>query len=318
MVKGVSSDGKTRWLLFLPQVPAKPDYARVKLWRRLQPLGVLPLRAGAYVLPHTPDALEDLQWVGKEVEAAGGTAVVCEAEFLDGISDGELEGQFRERTSYAYREIASGARAALGNPATAAAVARRLRRRFDSERKRDHFGAAGRGDAEQALGDLELSLRATPRAAVSASPGPGTKLPNGVVWVTRADVFVDRIASAWLIRRFIDRNAQFKFVTTPRYNPKPNELRFDMFHAEYTHRGDRCTFEVLLEEFNLTTPALRQIAEIVHDIDLKDDKYQRDESDGITRLLQGLVITEPDDDRRLRAGAQVFDSLFAQFSAEQA
>ncbi|MEW5918742.1 MAG: chromate resistance protein ChrB domain-containing protein, partial [Gemmatimonadota bacterium] len=125
----------------------------------------------------------------------------------------------------------------------------------------------------------------------------------------------DRIASGWLIRRFIDRKARFKFVKQPRYAPQPNEFRFDMFQGEYTHRGEHCTFEVLLADFGLSTPALEAIAEIVHDIDLKDERYQRPEAEGIAQLLHGLTITQADDAKRMDAGAQIFDSLYARFSA---
>ncbi len=315
MVKSVSSTPGLRWLLFLPQLPAKPDYARVKLWRRLQPLGVVAIRNAVYVLPNTPEAREDLEWVGKEVEGDGGTAVVCEAAMLDGISDAELEARFRERAELAYRDVATQARAASGDAPAAVATLRRLRGQLDAEAKRDRFGAAGRLEAERAVAALEAGQRRAAKTTRDAESRAVSR-HTGAVWVTRAGVFVDRIASAWLIRRFIDRRAKFKFVATARYSRRQNELRFDMFQAEYTHRGDRCTFEVLLEEFGLTSPALAAIAEIVHDIDLKDEKFGRAEAEGIAQLLHGLAISEPDDTKRLRAGAQIFDNLFAQFNTE--
>lgn len=306
MVKTVSP----HWLLFLPQLPPKPDYARVKLWRRLQPLGPVALRAGVYVLPNTPEAREDLEWVAKEVQADGGSAIVCESVFSEAVSD-ELHGRFRERASHAYRQIASDSHKALGDRAGAQGTARRLRRQLDSEVRRDHFDAEGRDHAEQALTQLETAL-SQKGAASTATPAPR---PKGALWVTRAGVFVDRIASAWLIRRFIDTKAHFKFVTGTRYAPRNDEIRFDMFQGEYTHRGERCTFEVLLQEFRLTNPALAAIGEIVHDIDLKDARFQRPETDGIALLLQGLVLAEGDDAKRLKAGAQIFDILFAQLSS---
>ena len=308
MVKTVSQP----WLLFLPQLPAKPDYARVKLWRRLQPLGAVALRGGVYVLPNTAEAREDLEWVGKEVEGDGGSAIVCESVFSQAVSD-ELRGRFRERATHAYRQIAADSHQALGDRGGAQAAARRLRRQLDSEVRRDHFGAEGRDHAEQALTQLETVL-SQKGAASTATTG---SRPKGAVWVTRAGVFVDRIASAWLIRRFIDTKAHFKFVTGTRYAAQPNEIRFDMFQGEYTHRGERCTFEILLQEFHLTNPGLGAIGEIVHDIDLKDERYQRPETDGIAFLLQGLVLAEGDDAKRLKAGAQIFDILFAQFSSAQ-
>ena len=138
--------------------------------------------------------------------------------------------------------------------------------------------------------------------------------PRGRTWVTREGVKVDRIASAWLIRRWIDPQAHFKFVPARGYEPQEGELRFDMYRGEYTHEGDRCTFETLLARFGLTDPALRAISEIVHDIDCKDAKYDRAEADGIARLVQGIVAAHGDDATRLARGAAVLDDLHATFA----
>jgi hypothetical protein len=133
------------------------------------------------------------------------------------------------------------------------------------------------------------------------------------VWVTRAGVFVDRMASAWLIRRFIDPDARFKFVRTARYAALAGEARFDMTRGEYTHEGDRCTFEVLCQRFVLTDAGLSDIAEIVHDIDLKDEKFGRAEADGVAAVLRGITETTDDDSLRIASAANVFDGLLAQF-----
>jgi len=133
---------------------------------------------------------------------------------------------------------------------------------------------------------------------------------RGRVWITRTGVHVDRIASAWLIRRFVDPEARFRFVPAKGYRPEPGELRFDMFEAEYTHEGDRCTFETLVRRFGLRDPALRAIAEIVHDIDCKDAKFGRAEATGVERLLAGIARKHATDATRLRRGAAVFDNLY--------
>jgi hypothetical protein len=132
--------------------------------------------------------------------------------------------------------------------------------------------------------------------------------------VTRANVYVDRIASAWLILRFIDSGARFKLVPAKNYSPLSGELRFDMFQAELTHEGDLCTFEVLLHRFGIEDRALTAIGEIVHDMDLKDDKFGRPERAGIERLLTGLSLTEKDDQARLAKGEVLFDALHAAFA----
>jgi hypothetical protein len=134
---------------------------------------------------------------------------------------------------------------------------------------------------------------------------------QGRTWVTRTGIKVDRMASAWLIRKFIDPRARFKFVPAKGYQPQARELRFDMFDAEFTHEGDLCTFEVLIQRFGLSDPGLRPLAEIVHDIDLKDAKYGREEAAGIGQLVTGIAAGHADDEERLARGAALFDDLYA-------
>jgi hypothetical protein len=132
--------------------------------------------------------------------------------------------------------------------------------------------------------------------------------------VTRKGIFVDRIASAWLIRRFIDPQAKLKYVAGKGYQPLPGELRFDMFDAEFTHVGDQCTFEVLLERMGLGEPALKAIGEVVHDIDLKDEKYGRPQASGLETLLAGVALRAKDDDNeRLARGSAILDDLYEVF-----
>jgi hypothetical protein len=134
------------------------------------------------------------------------------------------------------------------------------------------------------------------------------------IWVTRRNVHVDRIASAWLIQRFIDPQAAFKFVPAKGYHPAPGELRFDMFEGEFTHEGDRCTFEVLLQRSGLDEPGLTAISEIVHDIDLKDGKFARPEAGGIAALIDGLAQADMSDAERVEQGGRLFNNLYALFS----
>jgi hypothetical protein len=134
---------------------------------------------------------------------------------------------------------------------------------------------------------------------------------RGRTWVTRSGIKVDRMASAWLIRKFIDPQARFKFVPAKGYVPQKNEVRFDMFEAEFTHDGDLCTFEVLVERFGLADPALRPIAEIVHDVDVKDAKYGREEAPGIGQVVAGIAAAHPDDEARLERGSALFEDMYA-------
>jgi hypothetical protein len=298
------------WLVLIAQLPAKPDYLRVKLRRRIRRIGALSLRGAVYVLPNREDTREDFTWLRGELIGDGGDAIVCSARALVGITDAELEARFRERRDADYREIV-GTAEALASAGVSEEMGRelaRLRRRVDKVSKVDFFGSPAQSEARRALDQLAAVATDAVPSAADAKHGS----LNGRSWVTRAGVFVDRIASAWLIRRFIDRNATFKFTATVSYAPKANELRFDMFHGEYTHEADRCTFETLLGRFELHDPALQAIAEIVHDIDCKDDKFARAEAAGVELVLRGLVSAEPDDARRMERGSTIFDALFAE------
>jgi hypothetical protein len=186
----------------------------------------------------------------------------------------------------------------------------RLRRRLAEVLQLDFFGAAGRDRVEALVTELEARLQPP-----AVSPKATTTAPTmrRRVWVTRKGVHVDRIASAWLIRRFIDPEATFKFVPGKGYAPESGELRFDMFEAEYTHEGEACTFEVLLARFGLGDVALGAIGEIVHDIDLRDGKFGRPEVPGVERMVTGVAAGHADDEARIAAGSILFDALYEAF-----
>ena len=156
------------------------------------------------------------------------------------------------------------------------------------------------------------------RQALESPPATAVDEFKGRTWVTRQGIHVDRIACAWLIRRFIDADARFKFVPGKNYRPEPGELRFDMFEAEFTHDGDRCSFEVMSERFGLNDPALAAVAEMVHDIDLKDGKYDREETSGLSHLVLGLCMSEREDELRVAGGSAFFDSFYQYFRRKRA
>ena len=305
------------WLLLIAQLPPKPDYLRVKLRRRIQRIGAVALRGAVYVLPNQPDAVEDLEWLRTELLADGADAIICSATPMAGITEEELRRRFRDGRGAEYVALAKEARAIAASDSRddAGRVLPRLRRRLDEIGRVDFFGSAERFDAEAALEGLAAAGSAAPdrdESTVSAENTDTGVTPRGRIWVTREGVFVDRIASAWLIRRFIDPSATFKFVAARGYEPQRDELRFDMYEAEYTHEGDRCTFETLLARFALTEPALHALAEIVHDIDCKDAKFDRPEATGVESILRGLVSAHPADTDRVALGCAIFDALYAQ------
>ncbi|OLC37441.1 MAG: hypothetical protein AUH75_12440 [Gemmatimonadetes bacterium 13_1_40CM_4_65_7] len=298
-----------RWLLLFHQIPPKPDYFRVKVWRRLQRIGAVPVKNSVWVLPYNDQAVEDFRWLLEEIEAGGGEGSVCRGDFVDGLSDRDVEALFRKARTADYAAIARDAKS-LTRKAAPVDVAR-LDHRLAEVTAIDYFHAPNRQKAGRVLAHLEARLRRTELPEHrGARAGRRAGRMRGRTWVTRRGVFVDRIASAWLIKRFIDPAARFKVVAPEGYSPRKNELRFDMFEAEYTHEGDRCTFETLLRRFRLRDPALRAIGEIVHDIDCKDAKFGRAEATGVERLLAGIARRHATDATRLRLGAAVFDNLY--------
>lgn len=320
--------GGERWLLLAFRLPARPAYLRVKTWRRLQALGAVAVKNAAYALPASAEAQEDFGWLAKEIAEAGGEALVCEARLVEGMTDTELRALFDRARDADYEALAGEARQLAaeldaaaqtgGEPADARPRLARLRARLEQVAAIDFFGAHGRQAAESLLAGLAARLAAGGGGGGVSPPVPppsGTEALKGLVWVTRTGVHVDRIATAWLVRRFIDPGARFRFVPGKAAGIGPGEVRFDMADAEFTHEGDRCTFEMLLARAGLAgDPALAAVAEIVHDIDLKDGKFGRPEADGVRSLITGLCAATADDEERLRRGAAIFDDLHRSFA----
>jgi hypothetical protein len=308
------------WFLLVHQIPPKPDYLRVKIGRRLQQAGAVAVKNSVYLLPGRPQSLEDFQWIRSEVIDGGGDAIICRVEFVHGLSDDECRLLFHAARNADYADVAAAARELRARlrhsrrdaPGRAPDEIARLRKRLTAIEAIDFFGAPDRELAVSALRALDTAPQAR-RSTTAPAPVDRREYRNRT-WVTRAGVFVDRIASAWLIRRYIDSGARFRFVEGTRSRPATDELRFDMVGGEFTHVGDRCTFETMIERFAIDDPALTGIAEIVHDIDLKDGKFGRDEAAGVERVLAGIVATHPTDDARIERGGQLFDELYASMS----
>ncbi len=314
-----------RWLLLIHQLPSKPAYFRVKVWRRLQTLGAVTVKNAVYALPAGEQAQEDFAWLLKEIMDGGGEGMICEARLIDGLSDDDVRELFNAARAADYDAVATDARrleTALrygSVPAAAEVRSRFVRLRAEVARIAaiDFFGANGRETIEGLLGGIEVQLREEQAMADHRREPDTAALARdalkGKVWVTRRGIYVDRIASAWLIRRFIDPDARFKFMPAKGYAPEPGEIRFDMYEGEVTHEGDRCTFEVLLARAGLTDTALQAISEIVHDIDLKDGKFGREEASGIASVMESIAAANKDDHRRLERGAAVLDDLYELF-----
>jgi hypothetical protein len=308
----------TRWLLLIHQIPPKPDYFRVKIWRRLQRVGAVAVKNSVYVLPKSDSTLEDFQWVLREITEGGGDASLCEAGFVEGLTDPQIESLFQAARDADYATIAEEARELAkrihsrktDSVSELAGAVAKLRNRLAEIVTIDYFDSLGRQTAEGLVSNLEQIVQ----PVVQNESVKSADDYCGVTWVTRKGIHVDRMASAWLIRRFIDQHAKFKFVPARGYQPQKGEVRFDMFDAEFTHEGERCTAEVLMTRFAPNRSALRFIVEIVHNIDLKDAKFERPETAGLEALITGICSRVKDDNERLARGSEVFTDLFEFFS----
>ena len=299
-------------------LPASPSNLRVRTWRRLQELGAVALKQSVYVLPDSAEAREDFEWLRVEIAGSGGEANVFVADAVDAAADAELVEEFRRSRQAAYAALAAQLqrqrRAPAARGATRSAGRDRLaryRQRLAAIEKIDFFGAAGR---DRVLSLLAAGDASSPRGA-SANDGEDTATYRNRVWVTRPLPGVDRMSSAWLIRRFIDREARFDFCADLQSAPK-GSVPFDMFGGAFTHRGELCTFEVLCAQFRLEDPAVVRLSRIVHDIDLKDSRYGAPEAPTIAAAIDGLQMASADNHALLEQGIGLFEALFRSFARQ--
>ncbi|WP_097093283.1 chromate resistance protein ChrB domain-containing protein [Novosphingobium sp. Chol11] len=302
------------WLALLHQLPAKPPYLRVKIWRRLQSIGAVPLKNAVHVLPQSDASEAAFRTLLDEITTGGGEAILTEIRLLIGQSDAEVRALFDTARDADYDDLAQSARRLLETgPATAADIAK-LQKRLEDISRIDFFGAHGRQEAEAALTELDRRRYQHPDVT-RAEPAEAPAILTNRIWVTRSGVHVDRIACAWLIQRFIDPHARFRFVDSRSHDPVPGELRFDMADAEFTHEADRCSFETLLLRANLTDdPALQAIGEIIHELDIADGKFARPETAGLGAMLSGVCASTDDDLQRIALASDALNQFHAFFS----
>jgi hypothetical protein len=301
---------KSSWYLLIHQLPPEPLYLRAKIRQRLAQVGAVALKKSVYALPRREGCLEDLQWIAEEAIAGGGEAHICAAEFLESRTNTSLIEQSRGARNSDYEALLDTLKVERrAGRVDGTALLARARKRLEEIGRIDFFDAPSRRKLEAVLGELEVAER---RARKEPAGAPAGRL-NGRAWATRRGIHIDRIASAWLIRRFIDPRAQFRFID-PREPRKPGELRFDMVDGDFSHEGDCCTFETLALRNHIDDRAVARIGEIVHDIDLKDGKFARPEAPGVESLITGLVLAHAEDDARLERGLSLFDHLYQALS----
>jgi hypothetical protein len=316
-----------RWLLFVHQLPASPSNLRVRTWRRLQQLGAVPVKQAVYVLPDSPSAREDFEWLKTEVKDAGGDASVFAADSLETWSDDALVEEFRRARQDTYLALAreiedvvarlnvSRRKRGTRKPAVGR-LAAGFRERLAAVIQIDFFGSAGRDRVITLLAQLEERTRVSAKGLpASGTAGPADRTAYaGRLWVTRPRPGVDRMSSAWLIRRFIDPAARFAFANDRESLPTPDAVPFDMFGVAFSHQGDGCTFETLCAVFGIVDAAVSRLAEIVHDLDLKDGRFGAADAATVAALIDGLQLATTDDELLLERGITLFESLYLAFA----
>jgi hypothetical protein len=307
------------WYLLIHQIPAKPLYLRAKIRKRLASLGAVALKDAVYVMPARKPLLPRLQQIAEEARSGGADAYILLASFVDAGTRDALIDAFQGQRTADYEALAQDVRAWTAEfkrrshvaPPEGAFRARlaRTKKRLRAIGEIDFFASPARGEAEASLAAFESQLRPEPAAA----PAARHQELVGRTWVTRRGIQVDRIASAWFIRRFLDPKARLRFIVPGVDDVQAEEIRFDMVDGEFTHEGDRCTFETLVLRTGITDPALTRLAEVVHDMDIKDGKFGHPETSGVQQLLLGMLMANHDDEARLDRGFALFDDLYQSF-----
>ncbi len=297
------------WLLLLYALPARRGSLRVSLWRQLKKSGAIALKSSTYVLPSEPAHRERFQWLAQQVRDAGGDATLIHATDIEGTPDDEIVRMFNSARAEDYaalsadlaKVIAANKRKARG---TFIADLEKLATRLEEIRRIDFFDCPKAQDARMRL----EQARALHAKRTKIAPQLSAKKFHGRTWLTRPRPEIDRVGSAWLIRRFIDSKAKFVFASDPAHHPEA--LPFDMAGVEFTHHGDDCTFETLVKRFGLDDPALSRLGKMVHVADLEDGKFPHPECIGIDRVLKGWGRAGLSDELLLQKGGECFDGLY--------
>jgi hypothetical protein len=311
------------WLLLVHQLPPRPTHVRVKIWRRLQDLGAVAFKNSVYVLPHSAQSREDFEWVRTEIRALGGEATVFTADSVDTFSNDDVAATFRRAREADYATLERDAKAMSARPAgyrtTGPARRARVQRGQALQARLAHLDAIAFFPPK----NRDAAAAAVAQAVSSGDPAETrsartdrlkTSAFHGRVWVTRPRPGIDRMASAWLIRRFIDAKAHFAFSPTPPAAGKA--IAFDMYGVEFGHTEGGCTFETLVARFGLAWPPITRIAHIVHDLDLKETRYGPAEAAAFAALVEGLRLTYAADAILLKHGMVLFEALYRSFLSE--
>lgn len=327
-----SGESPQEWLLFFYTIPATPVNNRVKIWRKLVKTGAVQLKGGVYILPYREELHEALQWLLAELPGLKGEGLLAKTDNIEPLLPEEIIALFNEQRQPQYQEIAgkidefsvrmSNLRKG-GKDKKATSLFRhyeKIQADFQAVLQRDFFQSEYGMDVLEQLNTLRKQLEELSAIEKDQKRTISTALPNGrtltgfsgLTWVTRKRPFVDRMASAWLIRRFIDPTASFTFRDESELLNLDDrqEVSYDVRNGDFTHIDDLCTFEVLVRSFHLTDRALDSLARIVHDIDIKDGKFSVPEAHAIEMILKGIRNRDLSDSETLEQGIALFEALY--------
>ena len=297
------------WLLLLLRLPATHTAQRVAIWRKLKKSGAIQIQTSTYILPDEPARYESFQWLTQHIRDAGGDATLVRAREIEGLPNEKLIGLFNSTRAKEYTVLAEMLRSSKHRGTTttkepAPHLIDRVRKQFREIQQTDFFDCPRAQDVEMRLGKLEGDQRSESTAHRIRS-----RDYRGRTWLTRPRPEIDRVGSAWLVRNFIDPNARFIFGQ--KIPKKRRVVSFDMLNADFSHQGDDCTFETLTKRFGIQDKTLRKIGEMIHDADLDDGKFGRNECIGIDRVLKGWAKEGLADQEILRRGFECFEALHA-------
>jgi hypothetical protein len=321
------TDNDLSWLLFFYTLPSKPVRNRMTIWRKLLKAGALPFKGSVYILPYAEQHHEFLTWLVSEVLSLKGEGSFVCVEKIETIDNRQIISLFNQQRESDYQRILKGideierkiSSTRIGGASqdkkNITYQIRKCRKDFEEIKKIDFFISKSGLKIERRLDKIITTLNGLSgteenKHTVTIAPARIEDYQHKT-WATRKRPFVDRFASAWLIKKFIDENASFAFIDEKDLdNVAKDVIPFDIRGGRFTHAGDLCTFEVLMKSFSLKDKTLRKIAEIVHELDLKDDKFRTPEAKGIEDILSGIKKTEKDDHEALEKGMSIFEMLY--------
>src|SRR5436189_6202011 len=300
----------TSWLLLLFSLPTNRSTERVAVWRRWKKMGAVPIKRSPDLLPQYPAQYEHFQWLAQQIRDYEGDSTLVRAQEIEGLTKEKVIAMFNEARVKDYGELRKSLQAFIGrrkktDAETAAPELERLTRQFREIREVDFF------DSPRGHDIAMLLRRAEGRGAVRQLAVLDAKQYQGKIWLTRPRPEIDRVGSAWLISKFVDRKP--KFVFAPTADALPGAIPFDMLDAEFSHHGNYCTFETLMRRFAISDKVFAKIGEMIHDADLDDARFQRVEAAGMDRVLKGWAKQGLHDKEILQRGFECFDALYSLF-----